>query len=307
MNDRTLARTEQQSGYATQDDSGSQQPAAGPASGHPVADPSLAIAVAATFTADPLVAPLEFWMRTLEIPATVAVAPYGQLLQELLDPRSLLSGSRCNILLLRPEDWARNLPQQGSAGSVLQIRRVADELVDAVLASCTRTSAETIAILCPPSAAAVQTHGVALERIECDLLSRLNVQGRVQCFGYTEVTRLYPVSQHEDASADRIGHIPYTTEYFTALATLSARRIAHSRKAPYKVIALDCDNTLWKGVCGEDGPAGVELTPAHLQFQKLLLRQHDAGVLLCLCSKNNEADVAAVFNSRPTCCCVKST
>ena len=75
-------------------------------------------------------------------------------------------------------------------------------------------------------------------------------------------------------------------------------RIAASRKPPYKVIAVDCDNTLWKGVCGEVGAAGIELTPSHLALQHLLVRQHEAGMLLCLCTKNNEADVDAVFEHR---------
>ena len=31
---------------------------------------------------------------------------------------------------------------------------------------------------------------------------------------------------------------------------------------PFKVIALDCDDTLWAGICGEDGPQGVVLDRA---------------------------------------------
>ena len=38
------------------------------------------------------------------------------------------------------------------------------------------------------------------------------------------------------------------------MATAIARRIHAIKSPPYKVVALDCDNTLWKGVVGEDGP-----------------------------------------------------
>src|SRR5690349_2133315 len=69
----------------------------------------LSLAVAATFTSEPLEEPLKFWFETLEIDATVTSAPYGQLLQELLSPRSTLARNAdgVNVLLVRPEDWLR--------------------------------------------------------------------------------------------------------------------------------------------------------------------------------------------------------
>jgi FkbH-like protein len=71
------------------------------------------------------------------------------------------------------------------------------------------------------------------------------------------------------------------------------------KREPYKVIVLDCDNTLWKGVCGEDGPAGLEITPPYKALQEFMVGQAAAGRLLCLCSKNNERDVLDVFEQRP--------
>ncbi|HEX5220542.1 MAG TPA: HAD-IIIC family phosphatase, partial [Verrucomicrobiae bacterium] len=71
------------------------------------------------------------------------------------------------------------------------------------------------------------------------------------------------------------------------------------KQAPCKVIALDCDHTLWRGVCGEDGPNGVEVDQPRRALQEFMRDQLDAGRLLCLCSKNNEADVAAVFERQP--------
>jgi FkbH-like protein len=63
-----------------------------------------------------------------------------------------------------------------------------------------------------------------------------------------------------------------------------------------KVLALDCDGTLWKGVVGEDGPLGVE---PYVAFQKALVQVAKQGVLLVLVSKNNEADVWEVFDTNP--------
>ena len=71
---------------------------------------------------------------------------------------------------------------------------------------------------------------------------------------------------------------------------------------PKKVLVLDCDNTLWGGVVGEDGISGIRLGTdgegmIFKDFQsqiKLLLKQ---GVLLCISSKNNEEDVLNIFQN----------
>jgi FkbH-like protein len=71
-----------------------------------------------------------------------------------------------------------------------------------------------------------------------------------------------------------------------------------------KAIILDCDNTLWKGIVGEDGLSGISLSEKdksgvyfkqlHFVLKKIALK----GILLGICSKNNYKDVEDVFNSR---------
>ena len=259
-------------------------------------DPWL-IALAATFTADPLRQPLKFWMNTLAIRAEISVAPYGQLLQQLFDPRSLLSQNTwgCNVLLLRLDDWIRDRTQEDLEQNLAHVRATAAELVTGIERLRSVSSAPLFILFCPSSAHLASPYVQPLAAIERELAQRLRAFDGVHLWDHAELTRLYPVASYGDARADRIAHIPYTTEYFAAAATLLARRAAALLKPACKVIALDCDNTLWRGICGEEGPEGVELTPAHLELQRLLVRQHDAGVLLCLCSKNNISDVEAVF------------
>ena len=60
-----------------------------------------------------------------------------------------------------------------------------------------------------------------------------------------------------------------------------------------KVLALDLDNTLWKGVIGEDGVAGVEPDVA-LQTDIKCLK--DRGVVLTIVSKNNPDDVERIWS-----------
>ena len=68
-----------------------------------------------------------------------------------------------------------------------------------------------------------------------------------------------------------------------------------------KGVVLDLDNTLWGGVIGDDGPEGIELgneTPtgmAYTAFQSYLKELSGMGVLLNVCSKNEEAAAKAGF------------
>jgi FkbH-like protein len=71
-----------------------------------------------------------------------------------------------------------------------------------------------------------------------------------------------------------------------------------------KCLVLDCDNTLWGGIIGEDGLAGITLGrnypgSAFYEFQQEILNLHQRGVIVALCSKNNEADVWEVFRKHP--------
>ncbi|WP_303835387.1 HAD family hydrolase [Ruminococcus flavefaciens] len=62
----------------------------------------------------------------------------------------------------------------------------------------------------------------------------------------------------------------------------------------HKVIDLDLDNTLWGGVIGDDGQEGIEIGQetavgqAFSEFQSFIKGYKDYGVLLAVCSKNDE-------------------
>ena len=63
-----------------------------------------------------------------------------------------------------------------------------------------------------------------------------------------------------------------------------------------KCVILDLDNTLWGGVIGDDGYENIEIGTlgigkAFTEFQKWLKELKNRGIILAVCSKNNE-DVA---------------
>ena len=236
------------------------------------------IAIAANFTVEPLEEPLAFWMEQLRMPSSIEFAPFDQVFQQLLDPSSLLASNRdgFNLVFFK---WRNGLD------SVSQARELAQSLKTAAA----RGTAQFILCICPPSD----------EAGEQVLAAELAGQPGIHLIGSADILNLYPVDDYRDEYAEGLGAIPYTPAFFVALASMAARRIHGIRSAPYKVIALDCDNTLWKGVCGEEGAAGVEVDTTRRALQEFMLQQREAGMLLCLVSKNAESDVAAVFEINP--------
>jgi FkbH-like protein len=98
---------------------------------------------------------------------------------------------------------------------------------------------------------------------------------------------------------------PYTARFLDELALRIAQATRGFGSHYYKALVLDCDNTLWGGVVGEDLLAGIQLDPhshpgkVYWRAQQAFLALERQGVLLCLCSKNNAADVDEVLDRHP--------
>ncbi|MFB0846518.1 HAD-IIIC family phosphatase [Paenibacillus oleatilyticus] len=71
-----------------------------------------------------------------------------------------------------------------------------------------------------------------------------------------------------------------------------------------KCLVLDCDDVLWGGILGEEGIGKIKLSPdfpgsPYYEFQEEVLNLYTKGILIALCSKNNESDVLEVLNNHP--------
>lgn len=257
------------------------------------------MALSASFTAEALEPALAFWLNELKLDYQIQFAPYNQVFQQLFDPAGLLTYNLngLNVVLVRFEDWARFRDTVSVAELEADVRNFGSALRSAAASS----GSPWLACLCPasPDFLAVAGHADFMKRSEeflrtawCDLSS-------IRLVTAADLNRLYPVRDYYDPHADKLGHVPYTPEFFTALGTMIARTLHALRVSRSKVIALDCDDTLWQGVCGEDGPHGVHLDEGTRALQEFMLAQREAGMLLCLCSKNNAQDVNETFRAHP--------
>ena len=86
---------------------------------------------------------------------------------------------------------------------------------------------------------------------------------------------------------------------------LVARLLAAKQGRSSKCLVLDLDNTLWGGVVGDDGLAGLvlgqgsALGEAFVDFQDYARELSRRGVILAVCSKNDEANALEPFEQHP--------
>jgi FkbH-like protein len=115
----------------------------------------------------------------------------------------------------------------------------------------------------------------------------------------------------ESATLDRrfglMMKAPFRQQFVEAAAAEIMRFLKCRFLPPKKVLALDCDNTLWGGVIGESGLDNIQLNPydypgiAYYRFQSEVLTIAEKGFLICLCSKNDESSVWQVLDQHPHC------
>ena len=278
-------------------------------------DADYLIAVTSSFTAEPVRPSLDFWMKRHSLPGRLEFAPFNQIFQQLLDPSSLIAANRygMNVILLRLEDFLppAAFEQIESAGRgrtsvegsnwALSFQEDMEQLAKDLIPVANR-SVPCLLLLCPSSPRCLANESLArlFQTMEEHLVSILSATSWIHLVRPSDLFSLYPLKEYYEPQADRWGRIPYTSAMYTTLGTLIARRMYGLRHPPYKVIVLDCDNTLWKGVCGECGDVrDLEIDPNRGKLQDFVIGQHDQGMLLCLCSRNNPEDVLNVFREHP--------
>ena len=200
------------------------------------------VAIASTFTCDPVRRWAEFWLEQAGLNASVSFAAYGQLEFELRGPQAF-RGAACCVGLLRMDDW-----QRGHAP--FDADRFEDDLstflvsVRGALANVRRL----VICICPgrPSA-----HAPLLAAAAERLNALASSEPRLAIIDALTLARQYAVTDVHDALGDEIGHMPYTEQMWCALGAAAVRGSVPALLPPLKLVVVDCDYTLWSHALGE--------------------------------------------------------
>lgn len=96
----------------------------------------------------------------------------------------------------------------------------------------------------------------------------------------------------------------FAPDFLPQVASELALVIDHFKSAMKKVLICDLDHTLWGGIIGDDGIEGIELGgstkgQAFVKLQKTIKDLKKRGVILCLCSKNEESIAMEAIENHP--------
>ncbi len=272
----------------------------------------LRIALLRSFTAEILAPVLAARLAEYDIAATCSLGQLGNIAAECLDPGSFVHRERfdaCVVMALAEhvlpdlaDAGASDARQQALEAFLAQLRHLAESFAGLVIVC---NLAAPAALVAPQLQSQLTTSG----RYAIDAANRAlaELAARHANLLVCDVAGL----------AARMGLDAFWSprDMLTSMQPLSAaamprlaRQIADLcllfRTTPVKCIVLDCDNTLWGGIIGEDGPGGIKLGETYpglcfQEFQRQLRDLNRMGFLLAICSKNNPADVQRVFDEHP--------
>ena len=128
--------------------------------------------------------------------------------------------------------------------------------------------------------------------------------------GNVRLIDLEPIRAHmgydafHDPKLYAIAKMPISTQALPAVASRVVDAILARKGRFHKCAIVDLDNTLWGGVIGDDGLEGIQIGElgqghAFTEFQTWLKELKNRGVMLAVCSKNDEANAKEPFLRHP--------
>ena len=261
---------------------------------------------------------LSFWADVLKpalyaagIWAEVFTGEFGQYQQDIVDADSDLAKFRPDVVLIAVDYRGLALPDMSSD---------ADASVDAVL----RQFAGLWTVCQERFGAAVIQFNFEIPAIDpfgrlsaavaggrSRVLQRVNLQlwdsaqsANVAVFDMNEAAAEYGKHRWNDPRMWIAAKQYPAAEALPSLARRAASLVRAACGLTSKCLVVDLDGTLWGGVIGEDGLAGIRLGgdpegEAYVSFQRYLQALRRRGIPLAVCSKNNEADALSVFRDHP--------
>ena len=244
----------------------------------------------------------------------VIAADFGQLVQEALDPESQINQAKPHAVLLAVDHRGLPLRRLGASDWPLFATDVALEQLTLVRDGFRRNSGAACVVQTLPNAPALLfgsldaatagTLRAAIAAINARLVRDVPERGDV-LLDVDWLAQSVGLDQWYDERHWYLARMACAQQALPLYADFAARTLAAMRGKSRKCLILDLDNTLWGGVIGDDGIDGIALAPGDAQGEAFRAIQQTApdlrrrGVVLAVCSKNDEAMARLPFRSHP--------
>jgi len=243
-----------------------------------------------------------YWVRRSGVLAEIEIGVYGDLLGNL--DRAARGDYDYVVVAL---EWGDLDPRLGyrttncwRAEQFSDIREEVKRRMSAVAESLVQLSRRAhVAVALPslplPPAFSTPNHvahtlPLALKGDLFEFAANISVNEGVHVLNPDQIDTISPLDQRLDLTSEIRSGFPYTISHSSRLARELVTVCLPP--APKKGLVVDLDNTLWRGILGEDGPDGItwrldDQAHGHALFQECLASLAESGVLLAIASKND--------------------
>ena len=277
------------------------------------------VGVLRNFTVEPLLPLLSGEMALAGQRAKIYTADFDTIAENVFNPQSGLYESRPDLImifqwleLLSPA-LTTNFLSHSSSEIEEEIQRVI-HLIDSFFEAIRSRSNATVLLnnfqlpLLPTlgilDAQSERYHTYSIMKLNLELLKVSKKYSGIYWVDYLGLFARHGLANIRDEKHWQMSKAPFSRSVLNSVASEYGKFFKSFAGRSKKCLVLDCDNTLWGGIIGEDGIKGLKLGGSYpgqvfKDFQQEILNLYHRGVILALCSKNNEDDVLEVLDKHP--------
>jgi FkbH-like protein len=277
------------------------------------------LAILRSFTVEPIVPLLRAEALAYGIDLEIHVGDFNTYAQDILDEKSSLYRFAPNavVLAVRADEAAPELWNGFADLSPEAVQQAADRAV--------RGYEQRVRTFRQHSQAALIVHSLERpafpslgllddqsESGQSGLIRKINRELRriasetrgVYVLDYDALVARHGSRHWHDERKWQMARLPISANHLLDMAREWMRFVVPLSGRIAKVLVVDLDNTLWGGVIGEEGMAGIKVSAeypgaAYQALQRALLDFSRKGILLAVCSKNNLDDALEAIDKHP--------
>ena len=280
----------------------------------------VSVAVLRSFTIEPILPLLRAGAALNRLALDIHIGGFNTYAQEILDEQSPLYTSwqpDVGILAVQTRDVAPELWCSSDLLSKDELERIRGRVVgefDGLISAFRRSSSAPLVVhsLERPRRTVLgladrsHSHSVLamVDRINVELHEMATATSDVYILDLGQLIAEAGSRNWYDERKWASMRMPVRSDRMADVASEWLRHIQPLVGRSAKVLIVDLDNTLWGGVVAEDGIDGILLGDdgpgsGYSALQRDIRSLSARGILLGICSKNNESDVREVFEMHP--------
>lgn len=267
--------------------------------------PKVSVKLLSNVTVSQLKPILELSLRLRQLNAKIYIGDYDNIIQESLN----LGSNVIPIIIWEPINIIDSFPFEVEIMSDEEIKSFRNKMINELQLLFKNTQNSSLVIFNKFSHLLITEKQLKVSKYEqfVDDLNKYLVENVPKNYVIIDINKVIAsvsINQSFDLRGFYSSKALYSADYFKSYASYILPVFLSMNSRTKKAMILDCDNTLWKGIVGEDGVHNLEYSKLskkglpYYEVQLIANRLSKRGIIIGLCSKNNEEDVEEVFKQK---------